>query len=479
MKHSLQKTSADQMNMNHTRKRQMRADADDQAADQISNLPEAIRSHIVSMLPMEEAVVTTVLSRSWRHILTSLTTLDFEYSRFPQVRRREQLFIDFIKRTIALHNRSNIEKFRMSFGFYFRYTPLVNEWIGFAVGCNVRELDLDIPKLEDAKLPSCLFTCESLVVLKLNMNDSVLKLPVTIEFCRLKTLHLKWISFSDECLTRGLFSSCPMLEDLNFRSCEMKEFQIFDISSPSLKSLTMFSCGLRTSKLKVSTPNLLSFKYIGYMAQDYALENLSSLTDVDINFFGSTADEDYSFHWGKLFRGLSNARVFRLGISCIGFLSRARDLLEWLPRFCNLKHLKLTSFPNKNHFQAIFCLLESSPNLEYLLVDVNGTEKPIWVQPYTVDWQGYMESRELSLECLEYHLRTVEMRNFHGCDDEVNFVKLLLRNAKVLEGITIAADDSQSAGAACRGILNCTTASSNVHITFPKKSEVHIAPPSR
>ncbi|XP_058093081.1 F-box/LRR-repeat protein At4g14103-like isoform X3 [Magnolia sinica] len=423
MKHSLQKTSADQMNMNHTRKRQMRADADDQAADQISNLPEAIRSHIVSMLPMEEAVVTTVLSRSWRHILTSLTTLDFEYSRFPQVRRREQLFIDFIKRTIALHNRSNIEKFRMSFGFYFRYTPLVNEWIGFAVGCNVRELDLDIPKLEDAKLPSCLFTCESLVVLKLNMNDSVLKLPVTIEFCRLKTLHLKWISFSDECLTRGLFSSCPMLEDLNFRSCEMKEFQIFDISSPSLKSLTMFSCGLRTSKLKVSTPNLLSFKYIGYMAQDYALENLSSLTDVDINFFGSTADEDYSFHWGKLFRGLSNARVFRLGISCIG--------------------------------------------------------KPIWVQPYTVDWQGYMESRELSLECLEYHLRTVEMRNFHGCDDEVNFVKLLLRNAKVLEGITIAADDSQSAGAACRGILNCTTASSNVHITFPKKSEVHIAPPSR
>lgn len=145
--------------------------------DRIRNLPKDILSYIISFLPMEDAVVTTMLSQSWRNILSSLTTLDFEYSRFPLMEHREKQFIDFISRILNNHN-VDIKKFRVAFELYCKYTSHVNSWIQFAVTHHIQDLELVIPLKRpipsEGSFPGCVFTCESLRVLKLNTMDSIL-----------------------------------------------------------------------------------------------------------------------------------------------------------------------------------------------------------------------------------------------------------------------------------------------------------------
>ncbi|KAL6276701.1 hypothetical protein ACE6H2_020302 [Prunus campanulata] len=48
------------------------------SADRISELPLEILASILSLLPLKEAVATSVLSRHWWHVWASTLTLDFD-----------------------------------------------------------------------------------------------------------------------------------------------------------------------------------------------------------------------------------------------------------------------------------------------------------------------------------------------------------------------------------------------------------------
>ncbi|KAM0007030.1 putative F-box domain-containing protein [Helianthus debilis subsp. tardiflorus] len=49
--------------------------------DRLSMLPEDILSRILSLMPTKYAVRTSVLSKRWRYTWTSVTNLDFDYTR--------------------------------------------------------------------------------------------------------------------------------------------------------------------------------------------------------------------------------------------------------------------------------------------------------------------------------------------------------------------------------------------------------------
>ncbi|RWR94903.1 F-box domain-containing protein [Cinnamomum micranthum f. kanehirae] len=447
--------------------------------DRISNLPRDILSHIISFLPIEDAVVTTVLSRTWRNILSSLTTLDFEYSCLPPMERREEKFIDLINQILDNHN-VDIQKFRVVFGHNCWYTPHVNRWIQFVVTHHVQELEFVIslegrpsdfgPKQKS--LPGCLFTCESLRVLKLNTLDSVLKLPTTANmyFPRLKVLHLQWVKFSDENLARELFSSCPALEDLTIRSCNFVNFEILDISAPRLKNLTMYSCvGFNQGTLKVSTPSLFSLTYLGHLVHDFSLE-LSSLDNAEIGFFTSTA-EGYSQRLEQLFRGLSNARALILSTSCTERLFRTGHLLQWILRsFYNLKHLQLGSFLKEYHIKGIICFLKFCPNLESLIIDINNNAMPVRLEKSNAYRNKYLLPKGRIIKCLRDWLKKVTERPFSG-PDELMLLKVLLgkssKSCKMLGIYDGFSDGVGSSDVVVRPKISETpTASSIIAISF-------------
>ncbi|XP_058071003.1 putative FBD-associated F-box protein At3g50710 [Magnolia sinica] len=194
--------------------------------DRISNLSKGIRTHIVSFLQMEDAVMTMLCFEKLEARLVVCHHSRLQLRPFLKTETQEQ-FVHFVDKALSLHNGLNIEKLCLSFGLCGRYMPRVNAWIVFAVGHKVQELDLDFPVGEVSKLPCWLFTYESLLVLKL--NSSLLKLPPTVTLNRLVTLHLAKVEISDDLFIEGLFTGCPVLENLKFEQCGMDNLKILTI----------------------------------------------------------------------------------------------------------------------------------------------------------------------------------------------------------------------------------------------------------
>ncbi|XP_030469668.2 F-box/FBD/LRR-repeat protein At5g56420-like [Syzygium oleosum] len=174
----------------------------------IGDLPEAILEHILSIVPMEDAVRTCVLSKKW---LSGPLILILYYA------------------SGAFPGGSILPTSRKE---YFSEAPLAqNEW-------NVEECSVSLSEIPgNSVLPQCLFTCATLTRLKLFISGA-LKLPSRIWLPNLKLLDLMEITFVDERSTEQLLSS-PMLEELTITNCNWDNLEIVTIRAPMLKILTI------------------------------------------------------------------------------------------------------------------------------------------------------------------------------------------------------------------------------------------------
>ncbi|XP_021745690.1 F-box protein At4g22280-like [Chenopodium quinoa] len=137
----------------------------------------------------------------------------------------------------------------------------VNEWITYPSTRGVKELDIHIRVREPAdKLPSAIFNCRTLEVLKLDVNLD-LEVPSSLCLPNLKELHISVVCFPvDDSLTR-LVSSCPSLEYMTLCGSLSPETPI-SISSNSLRILklnTFFCSSILGCKLVLDVPNLEYF----------------------------------------------------------------------------------------------------------------------------------------------------------------------------------------------------------------------------
>ncbi|KAM7515369.1 hypothetical protein LguiA_004952 [Lonicera macranthoides] len=112
----------------------------------------------------------------------------------------------------------------------------IESWISAAIRRKVRELVLschyDQPP---AKFHQSLFSCNSLVVLKLKLKV-VLKFPMaSICFPNLEVLELPWVLYKDNNSAQNVFSSCPILEDLSMRGDGSINMRTLNVTSRSLK----------------------------------------------------------------------------------------------------------------------------------------------------------------------------------------------------------------------------------------------------
>ncbi|TVU26396.1 hypothetical protein EJB05_28941, partial [Eragrostis curvula] len=105
-------------------------------ADRISDLPEDVIHHVLSLLPAHDAVRTSVLARRWRHLWSSAPGL-----RVTDVKgwRSSDKFVDFVELLLTLRRGGTplvwIE-FQLDpsdFQFYELIEKL-RRWIGCALG---------------------------------------------------------------------------------------------------------------------------------------------------------------------------------------------------------------------------------------------------------------------------------------------------------------------------------------------------------
>ncbi|PIA39786.1 hypothetical protein AQUCO_02600330v1 [Aquilegia coerulea] len=421
---------------------------EEQNIDTISNLPEGgIRNHIVSFLPMQDAIKTSILSKEWRKVCSSLTNMTFDQKYFQRKYKSRFIFKDIVDQTLKYHDESDIQKFKLLIMCGNGSSPPhIPAWISFALCHNVRELELefcyDVQELrldlfDDVlrelelglchddqevelgfyefpviKFPCGLFTCRTLRVLKLSTMR--VELPKLIEFPMLNTLKLLYVEFDNDNPINQFISSCPVLEDFFMSVCSWYSEPLIDISAPNLKALNLCLLGnAPTSGVKISAPNLRLIYYSGGDPPDISSETLSSLHEAKFLFQlhgENERDQDIAHHATKIFKGLHNIR--KLDLHCY--------YIEALP----------SNIPAR-----------------------------------------YLPPQDPSTKSILMHLKEVVIRYFEGSESEVDLVRYLLNNAIVMEEIKIGyakeiKDDAESQRIIAEKILAFNKGSPSAVISF-------------
>ncbi|OMO80261.1 hypothetical protein CCACVL1_13046 [Corchorus capsularis] len=175
------------------------------SVDRISNLPDALLHQILSFLPTKTVVATSVLSKRWVSVWTSVPALDFQDSDICRSCPEAMMnFMEFVYNTFLLNKSGSIERFRLHCNLSYGLS-CVNKWICFTVnrGMQLQEVDIAVSKArededEDSlllKLPSGFFLMKTLKILKLE-GDIMFDFRGPISLPSLKILHLRCVNYA-------------------------------------------------------------------------------------------------------------------------------------------------------------------------------------------------------------------------------------------------------------------------------------------
>lgn len=337
--------------------------------DRISALPLDVRLRLLSMLPVEDAVRSSELSREWRGLWKKMPSL-----RLVGLERFETAegFNKFVNHLIVLRGHLPLDKFKIEVresdvreseaaeGY-----PYANLWIQYALICKVRVLSV---------------FCEAVV-------DDCIQLTVPLVSERLTTLNFTDIDFEkcsalvDSKLSLD-FSGCPLLKSLSMDKCSI---YVDKISSKSLKRLLITFSFLSHSRTWISAPSLVSLELSDCCGQAPVLESMPFLQSAFIRLNENQGSCDvmyppvqkcahrsceccYGYHLSGyqsvLLNGLSNATHLELIADPEVYIYK-RDL-ACCPVFRNLKTLLLNEWCVDNGLHRLVCILQHSPILEKL-----------------------------------------------------------------------------------------------------------------
>ncbi|KAL9145906.1 hypothetical protein ABFS82_13G075300 [Erythranthe guttata] len=386
--------------------------------DRLSDLPDSVLTHILSFLPTNLSVRTSILGQRWRFLWAYVPTLDFHDENQ-----------EIINRVMLLRRVQTINTFRLH--FYLDCSAYQLEtWFTFAIMRGVQKLDLSLAYEEDtvSGLPGCIFTCETLVDLSLYYCGGI---PASGAVClpRLKILRLISVQYeADESLPH-LLSGCPVLEDLEIRL--ESDMVTCNVSSPTVKRLVLdflyegcCSYG-RSDRLEIDNTPALEYLEINNCSSEHIKCGvLNSLIKAEIGFYKDEKKQDYYLYSRtvlEFFDRLCNVECLKLD------LSYGPDIMDsvlsaWTTNFRNLRKLEL-------HADCRFLpkFLENADNLETLI--------------FTEHWEeieGWMEPRQQVPTCLLSNLRIINIENIQGQKHEFEAIRYFLRNSKVLERMKIS-----------------------------------------
>ncbi|CAJ2663832.1 unnamed protein product [Trifolium pratense] len=404
--------------------------------DRISNLPDGLRSHVLSFLPTKTTVQTSILSKKWHHIWKHQSVLYFtefteDYHLYEDKQSDEQFksFVVMVNSVLnLLHNPRAIRKmtllllcFYTLFEDKFRQYS-VNNWIQSVIGPYLEELHLTLVKDRqgpDFKLPQTLFTSPNLVSLSLVGGISLQKLSSTpVSFPLLKNMLIS-IGSAEVLSVNALLSGCPIIETLDLSFCSMSLDKV--CIPPSLKRLIADTKNDRGAYLEINAPDL---EYLNITKITFGeVFSMYNVVEAHLDVFPHSLSSVTSLH--NLLGALSGTKYLVLSPSTSKWLlGEPRDLLFQEFRYLVRLVLNLPRF----NYNSLISLLQKCPMLQVLIIhNVEDKEQsPVlrWAPQRSVP------------SCLVSHLKFIKFQGFLGLQDEL-FIKYALRNGLVLEAMIV------------------------------------------
>ncbi|KAJ4980895.1 hypothetical protein NE237_031732 [Protea cynaroides] len=446
-----------------------------ETCNRISHLPEPILHHILSFLSTKDVLRTSILSKSWSNLWTSIPVLDFDESKFydkevmfyyhgkpgsgkddDKMWERKKRFADLIDESLLLHQDQNIRELKISF-HHLNDSVLMNRvdpWVRFAL-TNAFVFHLDFTSEPDEycpvdwyQLPPCPLPSKLLKVLALNFclfDPSEHK-----SFPCLETVILTQVQLLDTSV-QDLIANSPHLESLHLKSCWVpSEYILIDDPRSQLKHLRLESN--HVEDYYISVPSLLHIQFAGKMPSEIYAENLSKMIDAKLEFqqdFLNSIDGDMVC---ELLNVMDHVRALTLSDFCLQVLPLWKNGLEGLREslpspLYNLKHLTVQTDLNNCAFVGLACLLRSSPNLEAFSIDFGFNDKGLAFYDNDMsdeymriskldDENEFWELQLLLFPCLT-HLEKVEINGFGGRKREMGnlLVFVTLYDSEIVFGL--------------------------------------------
>lgn len=254
--------------------------------DRISFLPDDFLLHILSLLTTKDVLKTSLLSKRWRSLWKLVPKL--EYIDFDKNDADSGRFLLFVDRSLQLNTAPVLES--LSFKFHWRQCSDVDIgfWVRIAAKRGLRHFDYCPCTLhEPSRLPQSLFTCGTLVVLKLT-NVSLADVNFPVRFPLLKVLHLRWLIYLDDETPQKLLSSCKILEELVVERNSNDNVTTMPINVPSLQKL-VYNGESNEVVFELNAPSLkcLEINDLGY---ECMVEDMPEIVTANVEAIYSNTD---------------------------------------------------------------------------------------------------------------------------------------------------------------------------------------------
>lgn len=108
-----------------------------------SDLPDLAVYQILSLFPTRLAARTSILSKQWRRLWSSVPVIDLDEEEHPcDSKTQRSKFMIFVTSYLRLRERESccIDKFRLRMR-YLGGSVTINKWLSFAGERNVKELE--------------------------------------------------------------------------------------------------------------------------------------------------------------------------------------------------------------------------------------------------------------------------------------------------------------------------------------------------
>lgn len=252
------------------------------AEDRISQLPDDILRHILSLLTLHEVNRTSILSKRWHYVRSSFPYLAFDQRFFiknPSDIEKRKPDIDGKVEKFEIFFHGSVLKFLYMRRFYlfmclinFRYISDLDHWIWLAIQNNVIELDLHF-LIRPGCFPmgycldASILVAESLTVLSLNgcwLNSTDLRVD-TIKIHSLQELCLVNASIPEHTIQK-LILGCPLIYSLTLLCC-------WHVKNLALSSLVMLK------KLELQNRSNIGDRFERIEFQELKLRTLSYSAD--------------------------------------------------------------------------------------------------------------------------------------------------------------------------------------------------------